>query len=167
MASPHRGIFSVFFLVFVFVSVPPWGLPPGSEALPPGSEALPPGSEALPPGSEALSACSEALTPGSEALPAGFEALPAGSGTLSAGSVALLAGSGTLLAGSEAPRLTAAQLPFLFAPAPSLHNYRSFFCCLKTSKSENHTKIWISFCNTNVSFPIIGMTCRVLEGKPL
>ena len=49
---------------FVHPSVPPWGLPPGSEALLAGFGALPAGFGALP--------------AGSEALPAGTEALPAG-----------------------------------------------------------------------------------------
>ena len=51
---------SVIFL-FSFLR-PPWGLPPGSEALPAGFGAL--------------SAASEALSAGSEALPIGSEALP-------------------------------------------------------------------------------------------
>ena len=55
-----------------FPSVPPWGLPSGSEAVPAGFGGLPAGSEALPAGFEALLA-------GSEALPNGYEALPAAS----------------------------------------------------------------------------------------
>ena len=48
----------IFFLSFF--SVPPRGLPPGSEAHPAGFGALPAGSEALPASSEALSAGSKA-----------------------------------------------------------------------------------------------------------
>ena len=57
MASPHRGIFSVF---LVFVSVRPSVClspplrPAGFEALPAGSETVPAGSETLPGGSETL-----------------------------------------------------------------------------------------------------------------
>ena len=51
-------IFLSFFLSFCLR--PPWGLPPGSEALPAGFGALLAGSEALPAGSEALPAGSKA-----------------------------------------------------------------------------------------------------------
>ena len=56
---------SVCLSLSLSVSVPPWGLPAGSETLPAGFGALPAGSRALP--------------AGSEALPAVFNALPAAS----------------------------------------------------------------------------------------
>ena len=60
----ERSVLSVFF------SVPPWGLPAGSEALPAEFGALPGGSEVLPAGFGALPAGSKAQPACSEALPA-------------------------------------------------------------------------------------------------
>ena len=60
MASPHREIFSVFFVFVFVVSVrPPPGLPPGFGALPASFRALPAGSEALP--AEKISLCGDAI----------------------------------------------------------------------------------------------------------
>ena len=83
MASPHRGIFSVFVSVCPSVCPSP---PAGSETLPAGSEVLPAGCKALPAGSEALPASSEALLACLEAFPTGFKALPVGSEALLTGS---------------------------------------------------------------------------------
>ena len=64
MVPPHTMNAPLFFFLFLF-SVPPWGLPGGSEALPAefgalpgGSEVLPAGFGALPAGSKAQPACS-------------------------------------------------------------------------------------------------------------